>query len=292
MSLVSLGDYVLNGGEVAVLAIVEAVARLVPGVIGNAASLDEESHEDGLLEYPVYTKPAAWRGREVPVGAALRRPRRDRPVAARAAARPHRGPPARPPARRRPALGSRRAGAMVATRADAPELLVLQRACWVDEGRLAGSFEIPPLTEILDDVLASLAPGRPGSCARAGASSPPCAAGWRRTTPPRGRPGGSWSRPTSPGGASAGPCWRTPRRPPRTGVQRLWLNTGRRLRAQPAPLPQGGVPDRAGGRPVPRHRRPRQAPSWAWSDFVTRRPVWQNRRGCVRHQTRPCHRGK
>lgn len=64
--LVSLGDYVLNGGEVAVLAIVEAVARLLPGVVGNAESLVEESHEDGLLEYPVYTKPATWRGREVP----------------------------------------------------------------------------------------------------------------------------------------------------------------------------------------------------------------------------------
>ena len=64
--LVSLGDYVLNGGEVAVLAVVEAVARLLPGVVGNADSLVEESHEDGLLEYPVYTKPATWRGRDVP----------------------------------------------------------------------------------------------------------------------------------------------------------------------------------------------------------------------------------
>ena len=63
---VSLGDYVLNGGEVAVLAIVEAVARLIPGVLGNAESLVEESHEDGLLEYPVYTKPARWRDRDVP----------------------------------------------------------------------------------------------------------------------------------------------------------------------------------------------------------------------------------
>ena len=63
---VSLGDYVLGGGEVAVLAIVEAVARLLPGVIGNAHSLVEESHEDGLLEYPVYTKPASWRGLSVP----------------------------------------------------------------------------------------------------------------------------------------------------------------------------------------------------------------------------------
>ena len=64
--LVSLGDYVLNGGEVAALAIVEAVARLIPGVIGNAESLLEESHNDGLLEYPSYTKPASWRGLDVP----------------------------------------------------------------------------------------------------------------------------------------------------------------------------------------------------------------------------------
>ena len=66
---VSLGDYVLNGGEVAALAIVEAVVRLLPGVLGNPESLAEESHGDeldGLLEYPVYTKPASWRGLEVP----------------------------------------------------------------------------------------------------------------------------------------------------------------------------------------------------------------------------------
>ena len=66
VSVVSLGDYVLNGGEVAVLAMVEAVARLLPGVLGNAESLVEESHEDGLLEYPVYTKPPVWRGLDVP----------------------------------------------------------------------------------------------------------------------------------------------------------------------------------------------------------------------------------
>ena len=66
---VSLGDYVLNGGEVAALAIVEAVARLLPGVIGNAASLVDESHAEssgGLLEAPGFTKPATWRDREVP----------------------------------------------------------------------------------------------------------------------------------------------------------------------------------------------------------------------------------
>lgn len=62
----SLGDYVLNGGEVAAMAMIEAIGRLVPGVIGNPGSLDEESHEDGLLEYPSYTKPAEWRGLAVP----------------------------------------------------------------------------------------------------------------------------------------------------------------------------------------------------------------------------------
>ncbi len=64
--LVSLGDYVLNGGEVAAMAMIEAVGRLIPGVVGNPASLVEESHEDGLLEYPSYTKPASWRGYDVP----------------------------------------------------------------------------------------------------------------------------------------------------------------------------------------------------------------------------------
>ncbi len=63
---VSIGDYVLNGGEVATMAMIEAVGRLLPGVIGNPESLVEESHADGLLEYPSYTKPAQWRGREVP----------------------------------------------------------------------------------------------------------------------------------------------------------------------------------------------------------------------------------
>jgi tRNA (guanine37-N1)-methyltransferase len=63
---ISLGNYVLAGGEVAALVIVEAVGRLLPGVLGNPASLVEESHVDGVLEYPVYTKPSSWRGREVP----------------------------------------------------------------------------------------------------------------------------------------------------------------------------------------------------------------------------------
>jgi tRNA (guanine37-N1)-methyltransferase len=66
VTVVSLGDYVLGGGEVAVLVMVEAIVRLLPGVIGNADSLVEESHEDGLLEYPVFTRPPQWRGRAIP----------------------------------------------------------------------------------------------------------------------------------------------------------------------------------------------------------------------------------
>jgi tRNA (guanine37-N1)-methyltransferase len=90
----SLGDYVLGGGEVAVLAVLEAVARLLPGVLGNAASLAEESHEGGLLEYPVYTRPASWRGRDVPAvllsghHGQVRRWRRDEQLRRTAARRP------------------------------------------------------------------------------------------------------------------------------------------------------------------------------------------------------------
>jgi tRNA (guanine37-N1)-methyltransferase len=91
---VSLGDYVLFGGEVAVLVILEAVLRLVPGVLGNAESLVEESYTDGLLEAPVYTKPPTWR--ELPVPEILRsgdhgriaRWRRDQALLRTAARRP------------------------------------------------------------------------------------------------------------------------------------------------------------------------------------------------------------
>jgi tRNA (guanine37-N1)-methyltransferase len=62
----SIGDYVLGGGEVAAMAVLEVVARLVPGVMGNAESGDDESFADGLLEYPQYTRPAEFRGWEVP----------------------------------------------------------------------------------------------------------------------------------------------------------------------------------------------------------------------------------
>jgi tRNA (guanine37-N1)-methyltransferase len=148
---VSLGDYVLNGGEVAALAITEAVVRLVPGFMGNAASLLEESHEDGLLEYPVYTKPAAWRGREVPPvllsgdHAAIAAWRRDQAVRRTAERRPDLVPasallddveigPVRP--------------------ADAGELYVLQRACWVQEQHDNPGVRIPALHETYDDLRA------------------------------------------------------------------------------------------------------------------------------------------
>ena len=63
---VSIGDYVLSGGEVAACVLVEAVTRLIPGVMGNEASADDESFSDGLLEYPQYTRPADYRGMTVP----------------------------------------------------------------------------------------------------------------------------------------------------------------------------------------------------------------------------------
>ncbi len=62
----SIGDYVLSGGEVAAMVVLEAVSRLLPGVMGNAASADDESFSAGLLEYPHYTRPATFRGWDVP----------------------------------------------------------------------------------------------------------------------------------------------------------------------------------------------------------------------------------
>ena len=63
---ISVGDYLLTGGEVAAMVIIDCVVRLLPGVIGSQASLSEESHVDGLLEYPQYTRPAVYRNWEVP----------------------------------------------------------------------------------------------------------------------------------------------------------------------------------------------------------------------------------
>lgn len=146
---VSLGDYVLNGGEVAALAITEAVVRLVPGFMGNAASLVEESHEDGLLEYPVYTKPASWRGHDVPPvllsgdHAAIAAWRRDQAVRRTAERRPDLVPPAT-------LLDD--VVVRSAEPADAGELFVLQRACWVQEMHDNPGVRIPALHESYDEL--------------------------------------------------------------------------------------------------------------------------------------------
>ena len=63
---ICLGDFVLSGGELAALSLIDACVRVLPGVVGDPASLDEESFENGLLEYPHYTRPAEWEGRPVP----------------------------------------------------------------------------------------------------------------------------------------------------------------------------------------------------------------------------------
>ncbi len=151
---VSLGDYVLNGGEVAALAVVEAVVRLLPGVVGNPASLVEESHEAGLLEAPVYTRPPSWRGLDVPP--VLLSGDHARVAAWRADAA------ARRTAERRPDLlhASRVVDGwevVPAVAGDAPELLVLQLACWVPEALANGDLTIPPLHEDLADVTAGIA---------------------------------------------------------------------------------------------------------------------------------------
>jgi tRNA (guanine37-N1)-methyltransferase len=63
---ISLGDFVLTGGEIAAQAILDATVRLIPGVLGNAASTEEESFSDGLLEHPQYTRPTTWEGQDIP----------------------------------------------------------------------------------------------------------------------------------------------------------------------------------------------------------------------------------
>jgi tRNA (guanine37-N1)-methyltransferase len=91
---VSVGDYVLAGGEAAALLMVEAVTRLLPGVVGNAESVADDSHTTGLLEGPVYTRPATYEGRDVPPvllsgdHGAIARWRRDEALRRTAALRP------------------------------------------------------------------------------------------------------------------------------------------------------------------------------------------------------------
>lgn len=146
---ISIGDYVLNGGEVAALAITEAVVRLLPGFMSNAESLVEESHENGLLEAPAYTKPADWRGREVP--AVLRsgdhgaiRAWRDEQSRRRTA---ERRPDLLPPAMLLDDVTVR-----PAVLGDAGELYTLQRACWLSELQDNPGVEIPALGETFADV--------------------------------------------------------------------------------------------------------------------------------------------
>ena len=80
---VSVGDYVLSGGEIAAMALIDACVRTLPGVMGAAASGDEESFSQGLLEYPHYTRPQVWEGRRDPRCAAVGRSQQDRRLAAR-----------------------------------------------------------------------------------------------------------------------------------------------------------------------------------------------------------------
>ena len=63
---ISLGDFVLTGGEIAAMAVTDAVCRMVPGVLADPECFQEESHFNGLLEYPQYSRPAVWHGRQVP----------------------------------------------------------------------------------------------------------------------------------------------------------------------------------------------------------------------------------
>ena len=164
---VSLGDYVLNGGEVAALAVIEAVARLLPGFMGNARSVEEESHgADRLLEAPVYTKPESWRGLDVPPvllsgdHARIAAWRRAAAVRRTAARRPDLAHPSQRLAASPGVEGAagplEEAELRTATLADAGELLTLQRACWLQEAIANESLDIPALHESLEDVRADL----------------------------------------------------------------------------------------------------------------------------------------
>jgi tRNA (guanine37-N1)-methyltransferase len=150
---ISLGDYVLNGGEVAALAITEAVVRLLPGFMGNAESLVEESHEDGLLEYPVYTKPASWRGHEVPP---VLLSGDHGKVAAWRAEKQRQRTAARRPDLLHPSHAASEWEIVPATRADGGEIMTLWRACWVQEALTNQTLDLPVFGESYQDVVDSL----------------------------------------------------------------------------------------------------------------------------------------
>jgi tRNA (guanine37-N1)-methyltransferase len=150
----SLGDFVLNGGEVAAAAVIEAVVRLLPGFMGNPESLAEESHDDGLLEYPVYTKPHTWRGRDVPAvllsgdHGAIAAWRRSESVRRTVTRRPDLAHPAAALS-----VGGLELEIRLATRADAGELFTLTRACWLQEQWANPGAVIPALEESFDDAV-------------------------------------------------------------------------------------------------------------------------------------------
>jgi tRNA (guanine37-N1)-methyltransferase len=137
---------------VAALALTEAVVRLLPGFMGNPDSLVEESHERGLLESPVYTRPPSWRGLDVPEvlqggdHAAIAAWRATQALGRTAERRPDLVHPSR--------VGEWEV--VPAVRADAGEILTLQRACWVQEALDNDTLEIPALHESLETVAASL----------------------------------------------------------------------------------------------------------------------------------------
>ncbi len=154
VSELSIGDYVLNGGEAAALVIVESVVRLLPGVLGNPESLTYESYaveHDGLLEGPVYTKPPSWRGLDVPEvllsghHGKVAEWRRSQAIARTAAHRPELVP------QQQHSVSLERARTD-----DAGEILTIERAAYLNEGVLHGDLSIPPLTETLAEVQAAI----------------------------------------------------------------------------------------------------------------------------------------
>jgi len=165
---ISVGDFVLSGGEAAALVVIEAVSRLIPGFMGNAESLAEESHHPncGTLGYPVYTRPTTWRGLDVPAvllsgdHAKVADWRRDQARRRTAERRPDLLHPSQV-LRLEDLMGvAGRDGDAVAVGlaavGDAAELLTLQRSCWVREAQLNKDLSLPPLVESLDDVRAGI----------------------------------------------------------------------------------------------------------------------------------------
>ncbi|MGN6161692.1 MAG: tRNA (guanosine(37)-N1)-methyltransferase TrmD [Marmoricola sp.] len=156
---ISLGDYVLNGGEVAALAITEAVVRLLPGFMGNPHSLVEESHSDGLLEYPAYTKPVSWRDLEVPDvllsgdHGAIELWRQHQARQRTAERRPDLLPP-------HALLDDPDLEPALASAADAAELLLLTRATFIEDALADPGLPMPQFRETVEDTVTAMAQWR------------------------------------------------------------------------------------------------------------------------------------